>query len=294
METTSSVPAGSSALSVLVPPGEAPGQRRTLMTAVNVMLVLDAVSADPRGVTAKAVARRLGHSLSSAYYVLQSLTSLGFVEPSHGLYTLGPKIAQLFEAYVASWTLPRRLEPTLVELRDLGRARAYAAAWNNSDLEVTLVCGRRGATEMQDVSAGFRGAAHALAVGKVLLAATHPLRWPLYLRGRDFTRYTQDTITGHARLQEELAEVRRSGIAWDVEEYVENVCCVAAPIRDTAGRVYASIGVSVTARRFRAEREKLRAAVQTVAASASRLYEPLDPLGRLTGTRYAGQPSRVA
>jgi hypothetical protein len=47
--------------------------------------------------------------------------------------------------------------------------------------------------------------------------------------------------------------------------------------------VYASIGVSVTAHRFRAEREKLRAAAQTIATSASRTYEPLDPLGRLTG-----------
>jgi DNA-binding IclR family transcriptional regulator len=260
------------------------GQRRTLMTAVHVMLVLEAVATDPRGVTAKSIARKLGHSLSSTYYALQSLTSLGFIEPSpasHGLYTLGPKIADLFEGYVASWTLPHRLEPTLAELRDAAGARAYSAVWSKSDLEVTLVRGRRGATELQDVSAGFRGAAHALAVGKILLAATHPLRWPAYLRGLEFTRYTDNTIGGHSGLQEELVEARRTGLAYDIEEYAENVCCIAAPVRDTAGRVFASIGVSVTARRFHKDRHKLEASVKAAAASASRMYEPLDPLGRL-------------
>lgn len=96
--------------------GDERGQRRTLATAVNVVQALEAVAADPRGVPAKAVARRLGQSLSSAYYVLQSLSALGFVEPSpvsHGLYTLGPKIAELFRGLcrLVDAAAPARTDP---------------------------------------------------------------------------------------------------------------------------------------------------------------------------------------
>ncbi|MCX9192186.1 IclR family transcriptional regulator [Carbonactinospora thermoautotrophica] len=267
--------------------GDERGQRRTLATAVNVVQALEAVAADPRGVPAKAVARRLGQSLSSAYYVLQSLSALGFVEPSpvsHGLYTLGPKIAELFRGYVASWTLPHRLEPILLELRDRAGVRVYAARWSDADLEVTCVRGRRGATELQDVSVGFRGAAHALALGKVLLEAVPPDHWPAYLRKPRFQAYTEATITVPSRLHEELLRVRRVGYALDVEEYARNVCCVAAPIRDGAGRVLAAIGASVSARRFRYEENELRAAVLEVAATASKLLKALDPLSMFLST----------
>ncbi len=275
------------------------GQRggRALSSALHLMLMLETVAADPRGVPAKAVARRLGHGLSSTYSALQSLVSLGFVEPSPvspGLYTLGPKIAELFHGYVATWTLPHRLEPILIDLRDTAGARTYAAVWNDSDLEVGLVRGRRGASELQGVSPGFRGAAHALALGKVLLAATHPQRWPPYLQKPEFTRYTDHTITVRGKLLEQLAVVRRTGLAVDMEEYGDNVCCIAAPVQDGHGRVFAAIGVSVTARRFNRDRGRLERSVVDAADAASRMYEALDPLGRMTSSAVRPQGRRPA
>jgi IclR family transcriptional regulator, acetate operon repressor len=257
------------------------GQRRTLATAVHVMQVLEAVAADPRGVPAKALARRLGTSLSSTYHMLQSLTALELVETSpvsKSLYTLGPKIAELFGGYMASWRVPQRLEPALLELRDRASARAYAATWSDTDMEVTCTRGRRGATELHEVSAGFRGAAHALAIGKVLLSATPPQRWPAYLRTRQLPRYTPRTLDTPERLYRELITVRRLGYATDVEEYAANVCCVAAPIRDGMGAVLGSIGVSVTLRRYQRSHDELRATVCEVAESlSSSLFRAVHP-----------------
>lgn len=273
-------------------PERGDGQRRTLATAVHVMQVLEAVAADPRGVPAKALARRLGTSLSSTYYMLQSLSALELVETSpvsKSLYTLGPKIAELFGGYVASWRLPQRLEPALIELRDRAGARAYGATWSETDMEVTCTRGRRGAAELHEVSAGFRGAAHALAIGKVLLSATPPQRWPGYLRTPMLPTYTPATIETPERLYRELITVRRVGYAVDVEEYAPNVCCLAAPIRDGMGSVLGSIGVSVTARRFQRSRDELRAVVCDVAESLSTsLFRAVHPethaSARVSGT----------
>jgi DNA-binding IclR family transcriptional regulator len=247
-------------------------------SAAHALEALEVVAEDPRGVPAKVVARRLGQSLSSVYYLLQSLTALGFVEQSplsHGLYTLGPKIPSLYRGYVASRTLPQRLEPTLVALRDRARARAYLAAWSDADLEVACVRGRRGATELQDVSVGFRGAAHALALGKVLLAELPRSSWPSYLAGSHFQAYTPTTIRTLGRLLEELHTVQAQGYAVDVEEYNTNVCCVAAPVRDGGRRILAAIAVSVSTRRYRREFDVLRGRVVHAATTASAQFASL-------------------
>lgn len=258
--------------------------RRLLGTALNVTEILSIIAEDAKGVTAKLLARRLGQSLSTTYYALQTLTSVGLVEPSPcapGLYTLGPRIADLYAGYVANRALPERLEPFLSALREATHARTYLASWSRGDLEVTYALGRRGATELQDLSSGFRGAAHALANGKVLLAATHPERWPAYLCRPRLERFTDATIDTPGHLYAELARVRERGYATDVEEYAPRVCCLAAPLYDSAGRVLASIGISVPSRRYEREFDRLVHAVKDAARDASEMFSGLDPLTAL-------------
>lgn len=258
--------------------------RRVLSTAVHVTQTLSLIAEEPHGVPAKMLARRLDQSLSTTYYALQTLVSVGLVEPSPcspGLYTLGPRIAELYRGYVANRTLPERLAPTLTRLREDTRAKSYLAAWSRGDLEVTHTVGRRGATELQDVSSGFRGAAHALALGKVLLAATHPDRWPAYLCGSRFERFTDHTLDTPGRLHVELQKVRPAGYSIDQEEFRDNVSCVAAPVHDSAGRVVAAVAISLPARRCVAELDDLVVAVRHAAEAASQLYAALDPLTAL-------------
>lgn len=258
--------------------------RRVLSSAVHMTETLSIVAEQPAGVTAKLLARRLGQSLSTTYYALQTLTDVGLVEPSPcaaGLYTLGPRIADLYRGYVATRTLPERLAPFLAEVREATRARSYLASWSRGDLEVTHALGRRGATELQDVSSGFRGSAHALAPGKVLLAATRKESWPEYLRGPRFEACTPTTIATPGRLYTELQQVREQGWALDIEEFRAKVACVSAPIRDSAGRVVAAIAISLPPGRLAREQDELVRAVRCSAHKASEMFACLDPLSAM-------------
>lgn len=258
--------------------------RRVLSSAVHMTQTLSIIAEQPAGVTAKVLSRRLGQSLSTTYYALQTLTEVGLIEPSPsaaGLYTLGPRIADLYRGYVANRTLPERLAPYLSDLREVTRARSYLASWSRGDLEVTHALGRRGATELQDVSNGFRGSAHALAPGKVLLAATRKGAWPCYLQGARFEALTPATIDTPGRLHIELQQVREQGYALDLEEFRARVSCVSAPIRDSAGRVVAAIAISLPARRLDRERDELVHAVRTSAHKASEMFARLDPLSTM-------------
>jgi DNA-binding IclR family transcriptional regulator len=259
----------------------APG--RTLSTARHVLQALEIIARHPRGIPIKALARQLNISLSSGYYLVGSMRELGFVEPSRaasGLYTLGPKFAELYRGYVAASLQPERLQPVLEELRDRASARAYAALWRDGDLEVVEIRGRRGSRELPDVTKGFRGAAHALALGKVYLSSLPKAQWPRYLKGPTYRRYTSATIATPEALAQHLRVVRDTGLAFDLQEFAAGSCCIAVPVQRGADKdLIASVGVSVPARRFAAERNALTGVIRDIAAEASaELSSPTDDL----------------
>jgi acetyl-CoA synthetase len=70
-------------------------------------------------------------------------------------------------------------------------------------------------------------------------------------------------------LSDELECVRRDGFAVDREEFDEEFCCIAAPIRDDNGRFVAALGLSVTPHVFDVERADLAATVIDVAQAAA-------------------------
>ena len=83
--------------------------------------------------------------------------------------------------------------------------------------------------------------------------------------------YTSHTITSLAALERDLAKVRKRGYALDDEELQLFVRCVAAPIRNAAGRVFAAISVSGPPERMTPERQlQLSSVVIDTAGAISR------------------------
>jgi IclR family transcriptional regulator, acetate operon repressor len=245
---------------------------RTLGTAVHVLKALEFIGDNPRGVPVKAIGRAVGMSLSSAYSLVNSLRVEGFVSTSPstpGLYVVGPKLLDLYKAYVESNLQPERLLPFLEELGDRTSARVYSAIWRKGDVEVASILGRRGARELRDISEGYRGAAHALALGKIHLAAIPEDSWPRYLRTPIYKRFSPYTITTPPQLRHNLAAVRERRLAFDLEEYDEGVCCIAAPVRGPSGRLIAAFGVSMSVRRFKHHHRLMARATRETAQAAS-------------------------
>jgi acetyl-CoA synthetase len=269
-------------------------ESRTLSTAVHTLRALEIAAEHPRGISVKALARALGLSLSSAYSLSNSLRTEGFLElapTASGLYVLGPKMVSLYRSYVESTLQPERLEPFLEELRDRASARAYIAMWNSGDLEIAEMLGRRGGRELTDLSKGFRGAAHALALGKIFLAEVPEEQWPTYLRGLSFKRFSRTTITARDQLKHNLLAVRERGLALDQEEFSEGACCMAVPVRDPDGRLIAAFGIAVPTRRFKHQLPTLAKVLRDVGIAAShevgRLIGEESPSGRSAGAPVA-------
>jgi DNA-binding IclR family transcriptional regulator len=84
--------------------------------------------------------------------------------------------------------------------------------------------------------------AHACALGKALLAHDPAATAAVTLRSM-----TGGTVTDRAALDAELAEVRRTGLAVEVEEAVLGEYGLAAPLADAVGDVVGALGLVVPA-----------------------------------------------
>jgi DNA-binding IclR family transcriptional regulator len=83
--------------------------------------------------------------------------------------------------------------------------------------------------------------AHACALGKAILAFDDDFVDDVV--GAGLRSMTGDTLTSADALQRQLAEVRETGLATEVEEAVLGECELAAPISDRLGDAVGSLGL---------------------------------------------------
>lgn len=108
---------------------------------------------------------------------------------------------------------------------------------------------------------------HATAVGKCLLAMS-PEATAEILDGPPLRRFTRRTLATPAQLAAALDRIRSENIAYDREETVNGISCIAAPIMDRNGRSVAAISVCAPTTRINERRTILL--VQRTAAKVER------------------------
>jgi DNA-binding IclR family transcriptional regulator len=113
---------------------------------------------------------------------------------------------------------------------------------------------------------------HCSALGKAITAFQERSLAEQIVEVYGLTRRTDHTITDRARLFEEFAEIRRTGIACDREESVLGGVCYSAALRPAGRQVLAAISLSTPIVRMTPERDaETRKAVLETAIRASAL-----------------------
>jgi len=116
---------------------------------------------------------------------------------------------------------------------------------------------------------GVRLPAHCSGVGKCILSHLPREKVLHILESQGMPALTANTITDAEKFLVELEQVRTQGYAYDQEEAVLELCCVAAPIRDHTGDIVAAMSLSVPAYRFYPNREQYRVAIITATQHVS-------------------------
>lgn len=120
---------------------------------------------------------------------------------------------------------------------------------------------------------GSRVPVHCSASGKMFLAMMSPSRRERLLATLSFERHTPNTLASLAALNEELARIRKQGYAFDDEEFLSGLFCIAVPVidknrRDCVAALALQAPIVRVSRDNAAERlPTLRAAAETLAAT---------------------------
>ncbi len=233
--------------------------------------IMELVSRRGEDLTAKQLAHEIGTNLSSCYHLLSILTDEGYIEkvPRRGGYRIGPTIFLLSKGSRSDFD--SKIEPVIEELAQRTQRRAYSVVLSGGEMEVTQVKAPPKSPPVGVVE-GFRGASHALALGKVLLAGMGSKYVEGYIEDHGgLEAFTPRTIVQPSLLHAQLNKVRLVGLATDFEEFAQNLCCVAAPVESKRGKVEGAVGLSTTARRIHDEGRRLTEMVQWAAGEASTL-----------------------
>jgi DNA-binding IclR family transcriptional regulator len=103
-------------------------------------------------------------------------------------------------------------------------------------------------------SIGNRELLHCIALGKAILAHMPRSRVDQIIDQHGLPEQTPNTITDSEDLYEDLDEIKERGYAFDDEEKIEGIRCVAAPVKIHDGAVFGAVSVSGPSRRMEGER----------------------------------------
>lgn len=243
---------------------------RMRRTAAKLIRVLEQVASTPAGSDARSIAQALGVSISTAYDLLNTLGELGYVQrQSRGCrYILGGRTFVLWCRFLRQGGIAPLIRPALLQLAQAAQARVYTAVYYDREVVIVDAVGRD-VDRVPKVPVGTSVPAHALAVGKAVLAHLPRAELARYLEAHRLQRFTPATITERRALSLELANIRLYGVAFDRQEYSEDLACVAAPVCDPAGHVLAAVGIAVSPTRLPDEERSLAVAVKEAAELAS-------------------------
>lgn len=164
--------------------------------------------------------------------------------------------------------LPGGLGGILDELFARTHKRVYLAAARSGQVVIPLARGRQGMPRIPGLGARIGENAHALALGKVALSLLDDAGLERYV-SRGLRSFTPATIVSPEVLRGQLDEIRAGAIGFDHEEFSEDFCCLATPVRNAGGQAVAALGISMSARCFEREREPLSEALRDVAERAT-------------------------
>src|SRR4051812_33900846 len=235
-------------------------QHRGLSTARAALQVTWLLAREPEGVRADQVAETLGKSVSTAYNLLASLCDEGVAERHPGgLYRLSPA----FRETVAEESDRHDLSGVVEDLLARTHKRAYLAVLRDNQLRVVLERGLQGMPKLPGMAPEIADNAHALALGKVVLALG-PREAVERYAGAGLKRFTEATITEPDALLNELRDIRLRGVATEREEFERDFCCLAAPVLDHERCFLGAVGISMSRRAFDNEREHLEETLRDV------------------------------
>lgn len=228
------------------------GNENTVLSVDRAFEILETIR-DRGKVGVTEVADRLDVSKSTVHNHLNTMEARGYVVNEDGEYRIGLRFLSFPDTLQKSNRLYQTAKEEVDELVERTGERSQVLVEENGyGVYIYQQMDDRAITTNSRV--GTRVSLHSSAIGKALLAFQPPEKVDRILDRDGLPAQTEHTITSREEFDAELERIREEGVAYDDEEGIEGMRCVAAPIRDKDSVSVGAISVSGPCTRIKSER----------------------------------------
>lgn len=241
------------------PPDSTASERQGIQVIARMAALLRALQNHPEGISLGQLAKAIDLPRSTVQRIVDALDNEGLViaaSASHGV-RLGPALLAL--AAATQFHIAEVARETLEELsKECGETVDLSISDQNKVVFIDQVSGKQRLTAVSAVGVAFP--LHASANGKALLAAMSAEELAKVRASLMLKPLTPNTLVSWDELERQLEDIRRTGLAFDLEENSQGICAVATALRDPSGEL-AAISIPTPAFRFEGQREALSSAL---------------------------------
>lgn len=226
--------------------------RRTVEAVRTTCEILDVLQSRKRvGVTE--IADEVGMAKGAVHRHLTTLDDCEYVVNENGEYRLSLRyldMANQVKELVGKYDIiADELQRLAAETGEIAQFATEEHGW------VTYVYKADSESDVQTASsAGKREYMHSTALGKTMLARMADDRIGAILDSHGMPAKTAHTVTERSALLDHLGDIREQGYAFDNEENIEGLCCVAMPVTDADSKVFGAVSLSGPASRMTNDR----------------------------------------
>lgn len=222
-------------------------QRNGIQVISRAAQILRALQNHPAGLSLGEIAKLVELPRSTVQRIVDALNqeSLVFLSCKNGV-RLGPALLSLAKA--TSFKISELARPTLNTLAKETKETAQLALVDiNKVVVVDQVLGSQHLITLSEL--GVAMPLHATASGKALLAGMSEDDFVRVKKRIKLTKKTGNTITSWSKLEKEIAQVRKHGLAFSYEEHIRGICAVSTSFVSPTGTL-AAIAISVPTERY--------------------------------------------
>src|SRR5689334_12451844 len=191
------------------------GQRVGVQSLGRAFGILEEVARHREGIGLADLSKRVGLHNSTTFHLAKTLVSLGYVRQARDTkrYRVGRPLFALAASALDEIEMVNLATPILEDLsRESGESGHFAVRMGDSVVVIARTSGP-GAFQLTD-RVGVVRPAHCTALGKIMLASLRPDQLKRFLERVELKPSTKKSITDPTVLLRDIAEIRRSAIAF--------------------------------------------------------------------------------
>ena len=202
--------------------------------------IIEALTAQPRGLSLTEISRDLSLHKSTAFRLLGALQDRGYIEKTGTTYKLGLQFIHIASQYLNSLELKTEAEPFLRELSRKTGQTVFLATRSGDEIIYIDKIEEHDSFRRYSII-GTRQPLYCTSLGRAFLMGETDGAVKATLSQIDLLPRTPATITDREALAEMISRFRRRGWSEDREEHTEGVTCVGAPVFDYRNSVVAAV-----------------------------------------------------